>query len=109
MKFLITEMLLSDKNDSTAASLFINVFEIHIKSPRLQNSKSRNEVKLKFQVKTKKTVNFDSFGIFKVLNHLSFLVELIDKLDFQDKCVSHDSTSNCVSAPAPQMILLFLE
>ena len=34
MKFLITEMLLSDKNDSTAASLFINVFEIHIKSPR---------------------------------------------------------------------------
>ena len=58
---------------------------------------------------SKNTVNSDSFGIFKVLNHLSFLVELIDKLDFQDKCVSHDSTSNCVSAPAPQMILLFLE
>ena len=42
-------------------------------------------------------------GIFEALNHLSFLGELIDKLDFQDKCVSHDSTSNCVSAaPVPQ-------
>lgn len=69
MKFLITEMLLSDKNDSTAASLFINVFEIHIKSPRstskrLQNSKSRNEVKLKFQVKTQSILTVLEFSKF---------------------------------------------
>ena len=118
MKFLITKMLLSDKNDSTAASLFINVFEIHSKSPSKKNKHEDRRAKItKFKIKkwsktespSKNTVNSDSFGIFKVLNHLSFLVELIDKLDFQDKCVSHDSTSNCVSAPAPQMILLFLE
>ena len=76
MKFLITKMLLSDKNDSIAASLFINVFEIHIKNhclrkistkideQRLQNSKSRNEVKLKVQVKTQSILTVLEFSKF---------------------------------------------